>query len=77
MHTCQKHITLDLGKSKTKLARANENRDWRIYQNFVYYLVAEERKICMSEDTTTQFSFSNSVYTFDSMTIDLRFSVVW
>ncbi len=70
------HLGFGKGVSKTNLARANENRDWRIYQEFAYYLVAEARKICIAEDAT-QFSFSNSVYAFDSTTIDLCLSVFW
>jgi len=70
------HLGFGKGVSKTNLAKANEIRDWRIYQDFAYYLIAEARKICMSEDRT-QFSFSNSVYAFDSTTIDLCLSVFW
>jgi len=74
----QKAYHLGFGKSvsKTNLARANENRDWRIYQEFAYHLVAEARKICITEDST-KFSFSNSVYAFDSTTIDLCLGVFW
>jgi transposase len=74
----QKAYHLGFGKrvSKTNLAKANEIRDWRIYQDFAYHLIAEARRICMSEDST-QFSFSNSVYAFDSTTIDLCLSVFW
>lgn len=70
------HLGFGKGVSKTNLARANENRDWRIYQEFAYHLIAEARKICMQDDTT-QFSFTNSVYAFDSTTIDLCLSVFW
>jgi transposase len=72
----QKAYHLGFGKSvsKTNLARANENRDWRIYQEFAYHLIAEARKVCLADDTS-QFSFSNSVYAFDSTTIDLCLGV--
>lgn len=74
----QKSYHLGFGKSvsKTNLARANENRDWRIYQEFAYHLIAEARKMCLANDTN-QFSFSNSVYAFDSTTNDLCLSVFW
>ena len=72
----QKAYHLGFGKnlSKTNLARANENRNWLIYQDFAYHLVAAARKLCI-EDDDTQFSFSNSVYAFDSTTIDLCLGV--
>jgi hypothetical protein len=70
------HLSFGKSVSKTNLARANENRDWRIYQEFAYHLVAEARKICIAEDST-KFSFSNSVYAFDSTTIDLCLGVFW
>jgi hypothetical protein len=58
----QKAYHLGFGKSvsKTNLARANENRDWHIYEEFVYHLVAEARKICLKDDIA-QFSFSKRV----------------
>jgi transposase len=68
------HLGFGKGVSKTNLARANENRDWHIYAEFAYHLVGEARKICMKDDST-QFSFSNSVYAFDSTTIDLCLGV--
>jgi transposase len=72
----QKAYHLGFGKnvSKTNLARANENRNWLIYQDFAYHLVAVARKLCIENDDT-QFSFSNSVYAFDSTTIDLCLGV--
>ncbi len=74
----QKVYHLGFGKSvsKTNLARANENRDWRIYQDFAYHLIAQARKQCAADDNT-QFSFSNAVYAFDSTTIDLCLNVFW
>jgi hypothetical protein len=72
----QKAYHLGFGKnvSNTNLARANENKNWLIYQDFAYHLVAVARKICI-EDDDTQFSFSNSVYAFDSTTGDLCLGV--
>ena len=52
----QKAYHLGFGKnvSKTNLAKANENRDWRIYQDFAFHLVAEARKLCIEDDNTAQ-----------------------
>ena len=68
------HLGFGKGVSKANLGKSNANRDWRIYQDLAYHLIAEARKICMADDTT-QFSFSNSVYAFDSTTIDLCLNV--
>jgi hypothetical protein len=68
------HLGFGKGVSKANLGKSNANRDWQIFQDFAYYLIAEARKVCMSDDTT-QFSFSNSVYAFDSTTIDLCLNV--
>jgi hypothetical protein len=68
------HLGFGKGVSRANLGKSNANRDCKIYQDFAYHLIAEARKICISEDKT-QFSFSNSVYAFDSTTIDLCLNV--
>ncbi|NJO25405.1 MAG: IS4 family transposase [Bacteroidia bacterium] len=68
------HLGFGKGISKANLGKSNTNRDYRIYQDFAYHLIAEARKICLKEDAT-QFSFSSSVYAFDSTTIDLCLNV--
>lgn len=69
------HLGIGKGVSKANLAKANENRDWHIYQDFAYYLIGEARKNYLIKDNP--FSFTNSVYAFDSTTIDLCLSVFW
>lgn len=68
------HLGFGKGVSKANLAKSNVNRDCRIFQEFAYHLIAEARKICLTEDST-QFSFSNAVYAFDSTIIDLCLNV--
>ena len=68
------HLGFGKGVSKANLGKSNANRDCRIYQDYAYYLIEEARKICIQNDST-QFSFSNSVYAFDSTTIDLCLNV--
>jgi hypothetical protein len=68
------HLGFGQGVSKTNLATANEQRSWLIYQEFAYHLIDEARKICLPDDASA-FSFANSVYAFDSTTIDLCLSV--
>lgn len=68
------HLGFGTSVSKTNLAKANEQRPWLIYQEFAYHLIEEARKICLPDEDNT-FSFANSVYAFDSTTIDLCLSV--
>ena len=64
---------LGMGKSVTRsnLAKANEQRDYRIFEDFAYHLVAEAR----SKSTEKIFGFEGHVYAFDSTTIDLCLEV--
>jgi len=68
------HLGFGKGVSKTNLARANEQRSYLIYQQLADYLIAEARRLCVSTDDTG-FSFNNTVYAFDSTTIDLCLSI--
>jgi len=67
------HLGFGKAVSKTNLARANEQRNWKIYHDFAYCLIAEARRICLEDSTA--FSFTNSVYAFDSTTINLCLSI--
>ena len=64
---------LGMGKSVTRsnLAKANEQRDYRIFEDFAYHLVTEAR----SKSTEKIFGFDGHVYAFDSTTIDLCLEV--
>ena len=59
--------------SKSSLARANQDRDYRIFEEYAFYLVSEVQKKC-SIDT---FKLEGNVYAFDSTTIDLCLEVFW
>lgn len=62
-----------MGKSVTRsnLAKANEGRDYRIFEEYAYHLVAAAR----SKSTEKMFGFTGHVYAFDSTTIDLCLEV--
>jgi hypothetical protein len=64
------HLGFGKAISKTTLAKSNEQRNWRIYQEFADHLIRKARGIIKSE-TASSFSFQNAVYAFDSTTIDL------
>ena len=62
-----KHVT------KSNLAKANQSRDCRIFEEFAYHLVGEARK----RRITDIFKLGGNVYAFDSTTVDLCLSVFW
>jgi len=59
--------------SRNNLANANEARDWRIYADFAQVLIAEARRLYRNEDIGLELE--NTVYAFDSTTIDLCLSL--
>ena len=64
---------LGMGKnvSESSLARANQDRDYHIFEEYAYYLVSEARQKCADHI----FRLGGNVYAFDSTTIDLCLSV--
>ena len=66
---------LGMGKyvSKSSLARANQDRDYRIFEEFAFYLVSEVQ----SKSCVDIFKLDGNVYAFDSTTIDLCLAVFW
>jgi hypothetical protein len=59
--------------SRNNLANANEVRDWRIYADFAQVLIAEARRLYCDEDIGLELK--NTVYAFDSTTIELCLSL--
>src|SRR5207247_8851286 len=55
--------------SRTTLADANEHRDWRIFRDFAQGLIQTARQLY--RDDPLGVDFANTVYAFDSTTIDL------
>src|SRR6201987_1444290 len=55
--------------SRNTLAHANEHRDWRIYADFAQLLIATARDLYRDEPFGVELS--ETVYAFDSTTIDL------
>lgn len=67
---------LGIGKvvDKSTLSRANESRDWRIFQDFGLKLIGEARKLYV-DDNQLEVRLKGKVYALDSTTIDLCLSV--
>jgi hypothetical protein len=70
------HLGMGTGLSKSNLAHANENRDWRIFAAFAYSLIAEAKIICRNNSDVLP-NIKGNVYGIDSTTIDLCLSVFW
>ena len=64
---------LGIGKSVTRsnLSKANEQRDYRIFEEFAFFMIAEARRRRIQKI----FELDGHVYAFDSTTIDLCLSV--
>ncbi len=73
-----KYYHLGFGKnvSRTNLARANEQRDYKIYEAFAYEMIAIARE-CVIKETDFILAIAGNVYAFDSTTIDLCLNVFW
>jgi hypothetical protein len=68
------HLGIGSAISKSTLSKANENRDWHIYQDFALLLIAQA-KILYKDDSQLEVEIKNNVFIIDSSTIDLCLSV--
>ena len=67
-----KQYHLGLGRkpiAKTTFASANQNRDYRIFEDFAFYMMEQARK----KRVTDIFKLKGNVYAFDSTTIPSSF----
>lgn len=71
----KKSYHLGLGKTVTRsnLAKANERRNSRIFEEYAYHLIAVARQKQVGE----AFEINGKIYAFDSSTIDLCLNVFW
>lgn len=67
------HLGMGRNVSRSSLARANQDRDYHIFEEYAYYLVNQARQ----KRVTDIFKLDGNVYAFDSTTIDLCLSVFW
>jgi hypothetical protein len=63
------HVGIRGKVARNTLARANQNRDWRIYADFAAILIAQARKLYAGDPLSVDLE--QTVYAFDSTTIDL------
>ncbi len=71
----QKIYHLGFGKNVTRsnLAKANENRSSKIFEEYAYYLIEIARRKLANDN----FEIKGKVYAFDSSTIDLCLNIFW
>jgi hypothetical protein len=76
-HT-DKYYHLAFGKNVTRsnLSVANEQRDYKIFEEFAYAMI-DRARICSQTDTDFTLDIAGPVYAFDSTVIDLCLSVFW
>lgn len=67
------HLGMGKNVSRSSLARANQDRDYHIFEEYAYYLVNQARE----KKAVSIFNLGGNVYAFDSTTIDLCLSVFW
>ena len=59
--------------AKTTFATANQNRDYRIFEEFAFFMM----ELARQKRVTDIFKLDGNVYAFDSSTIPLCLSVFW
>lgn len=69
------HLGFSSSISRRNLGKANENRSYKIFEEFAYVLIDEARRSCYR--TEFEIRVDGNVYALDSTTIDLCLSVFW
>jgi hypothetical protein len=67
------HMGIHGTVARMNLARANENRDWRIYADFAQVLIPIARELYLNEDLGIELD--QTVYALDATTVDLCLSL--
>jgi transposase len=67
------HMGIRGNVSRTTLADANERRDWRLFRDFALVLAQRARALYANEPLAV--ALDNTIYAFDSTTIDLCLSM--
>ena len=67
------HLGFGKGGSRSNFAKANETRNYRIFESFAFHLIAIAQRKLAHEN----FELKGKFYAFDSTTIDLCLNVFW
>ena len=69
------HLGIQKPVSRSTLADANEQRDWRIYANFAQELIQTARELYADDPSPIGKELDSTIYALDSTTIDLCISL--
>lgn len=70
------HLGIGNPFHKSTISRANEIRDWRIFQDFALKLI-EQAKTLYCDDNQLDIKLKGGIYALDSTVVDLCLSVFW
>jgi len=70
------HLGIGKAVNKSTLYRANENRDWRIFQDFALKLIEQAQDLYKS-DNQLNVKLKGRVFAIDATVIDLCLNVFW
>jgi len=70
------HLGMGKGTSKSNLAKANEKRDYRIYEEFASILVKQAQSL-LTPNTSLDVDVDGSVYAIDATVVDLCLELFW
>jgi hypothetical protein len=70
------HLGFGKNVSKTNLALSNEQRDYRIFEEFAYVMI-EKARSCAVTDDDFKLAIPGPVYALDATIIDLCLNVFW
>jgi hypothetical protein len=68
------HLGIGKAINKSTLSRTNENRDWRIYQDYALKLIDQAKKM-YEDDNQLEVNLKGRVFALDSTTVDLCLEV--
>lgn len=70
------HLGMGKGTSKANLAKANEKRDYRIYQSFAFFLVGYVQRLDIPLESS-DLSVKELVHAMDATVIELCLNIFW
>lgn len=70
------HLGIGLPFHKSTISRANENRDWRIFQDFAFKLIEQAKSLYVNYNQL-DIKLKGGIFALDSTVVDLCLSVFW
>jgi len=70
------HLGIGKAFDESTVSRANENRDWRIFQDFGLKLISQAKDLYKGS-TQLDFDLEGNIFALDSTTVDLCLDIFW